>query len=125
MSNKELGDNMHTLAFFLISLAFTQVARRLGWSVSKRFLYFVPVPLVVTICLLWGSAIALAIHASIVWLKPHWLVKWIFGYAQGAYASISQLWSHRRIYDPSASSVAPSDDLVNSVGYLCGVFGRT
>lgn len=79
---------MHTLAFFLMSLAFTQVARRLGWSVSKRFLYFAPVPLVVTICFIWGGAIALAIHALIIWLKPHWLVKWIFGYAQGAYASI-------------------------------------
>lgn len=74
--------------FFLATIVFTQIARRTGWWTSKRFLYTVPAPLAVTSCLMWGGIVAASMHLLIVWLNPHWMLKWIFGYAQGAYASV-------------------------------------
>jgi hypothetical protein len=42
----------------------------------------------VAFCITWGGFIAGAMYFLIGWLKPYWLIKWIFGYAQGAYASV-------------------------------------
>jgi hypothetical protein len=51
-------------------------------------LYVGPIPLLVLTCITWGGAIAIGVYALNAWLAPHWLVKWIFGYAQGAYAAV-------------------------------------
>jgi hypothetical protein len=74
--------------FFLATFLFTQVARRVGWWASRRILYIGSTPMVAISCVMWGGTVALSMHVLVAWLNPHWLVKWIFGYAQGAYAAV-------------------------------------
>ena len=62
--------------------------RRLGWRLSRDSLYFVQSFFAVSFCITWGGCIAGLVHFLIGWLHPYWLVKWIFGYAQGAYAAV-------------------------------------
>lgn len=76
------------MVFVIVTLICSQLGRRLGWVLSKRFLYFAtPFPVIVA-SIIWGSLVALLMHGLIVWLHPHWILKWIFGFAQGAYVSI-------------------------------------
>lgn len=76
-----------TVAFVISSLILTQIARRLGWFLSRRYLYVTSAPFCVVASIAWGSVTALLMFGLIEWLHPHWLLKWIFGYAQGAYAA--------------------------------------
>lgn len=43
---------------------------------------------VVFSCLLWGSTVAMVVHIIVLTFKPHWILKWVFGFGQGAYAAV-------------------------------------
>jgi hypothetical protein len=75
------------MGFFVLSLVLTQIARRMGWALSLRILYIAPPPIYVFACIAWGAGVAVGVFAAAQSMGPHWLVKWIFGYAQGAYAA--------------------------------------
>ena len=75
------------MVFFIASLVFLFLGRKLGWALSKP-LYVAPLPVVVVFCLLWGGIVAAAIHGLIIWQEPSWILRWIFGYALGGYVSI-------------------------------------
>ena len=74
--------------FVIVTLVCSQFGRRLGWALSRRFLYSATWFLVVVASIIWGSLVALLMHGFIVWFHPHWILKWIFGFAQGAYVSV-------------------------------------
>ncbi len=76
------------MVFVIVTLICSQLGRRLGWALSKRFLYFASPLSVVVASIIWGGLVALLMHALIVRYQPHWLLKWIFGFAQGAYVSV-------------------------------------
>lgn len=76
------------MIFVIATLICSQLGRRLGWALSKRFLYFASLFSVVVASIVWGGLVALLMHALIVKLQPHWILKWIFGFAQGAYVSV-------------------------------------
>jgi hypothetical protein len=78
----------HNVAFFFCAIVILLLlARRLGWLLSKRMLYFSADAALLIVCALWGIAVGVVVDALIQWLDPYWLLKWIFGYAMGAYAS--------------------------------------
>lgn len=78
----------HNVAFLFSTIVILLLlARRLGWRVSKRMLYFSADGALIIVGVLWGAGIALVVDALIHWLDPYSLVKWIFGYGLGAYAS--------------------------------------
>ena len=79
---------MRSFGFFVLSFFGTNILRRLGWRLSRGSLYFVQSFFAVTFCIFWGGCIAGLVHSLIGWLHPFWLVKWIFGYGQGAYAAV-------------------------------------
>lgn len=77
-----------SIAFVVVTLVCSYIGRRLGWALSKRFLYFASFSLVIIASIFWGGLVALLMHSLILWFQPHWILKWIFGFAQGAYVSV-------------------------------------
>ena len=99
--------------------------RRLGWRLSRGSLYFVPSFFAVTFCIMWGGCVAGADHLLIIWLHPFWLVKWIFGYGQGAYAAVPNYGLLRESSVPPGAmfrhqmlSIVPVISYVVTVGLL-------
>lgn len=78
----------HNIAFLLLTIALTSLTRAAGWRASKGHLYTLPLVGALPLCILWGGGTAAMFEVLILWLKPQTAMLWIFGYAQGAYASI-------------------------------------
>ena len=76
------------MTFFFLSLLFMYVGRKLGWALSKSFLYPLPEPGCVLISMAWGGIIAFAMCLLIEWQHPNIVLKIIFGYMLGAYVAI-------------------------------------
>jgi hypothetical protein len=74
------------MQFFVYSMIFLYLGRRVGWWFSKSFLYTSQYSAL--LCLLWGAAIALIVRLLINWQNPHIILAIIFGYLLGAYVSI-------------------------------------
>ena len=116
---------MQSFWFFLLSFLGTNILRRLGWRLSRGSLYFVPSFFAVTFCIMWGGCVAGAVHLLIIWLHPFWLVKWIFGYGQGAYAAVPNYGLLRESSVPPGAmfrhqmlSIVPVISYVVTVGLL-------
>jgi len=76
------------LWFILAGLALSFVGRKIGWVVSRAFLYTAPMHFVVGCCILWGLLVCFAIQGLIQWLQPGTVIRWIFGYLLGWYVAI-------------------------------------
>jgi hypothetical protein len=76
------------MIFVIVSVICAFFGRRLGSALSKHFLYFAPMISVIVASIIWGGLVALLMHKLVVWQHPHWILKWIFGFAQGAYVSV-------------------------------------
>jgi len=63
------------------------IGRKIGWSLSKAFLYSGPLLLAILICAVWGAAIAASLDYLIRSLTPGIIAK-VFAYGAGAYTSI-------------------------------------
>ncbi len=76
------------MVFVILTLGCLYCGRRVGWGLSKHFLYSVSEITAVIACIIWGGLVAILVHGLIVWLHPQWILKWIFGFALGGYVSI-------------------------------------
>ena len=76
------------MAFFFIALVFMYIGRKLGWALSRRVLYTAPLGGCILLCVVWGAAIAAALRGLIDWQQPGAVLRWIMGYALGAYVSV-------------------------------------
>ena len=76
------------MIFFLIAFIGMCILRLIGWSLSKKILYWCPTTLAICICFIWGGSVAFAVHILIREFTPHIILKIIMGYGAGAYASI-------------------------------------
>ena len=85
-SGRALG--LTRMAFVIIALIGMYPGRRIGWMLSRAILYQVPLFVAAVGCVLWGALVAYLIHLLVVWQHPHWILKWIFGFALGAYVSV-------------------------------------
>jgi hypothetical protein len=74
--------------FVLIALLELLLLRRLGWLLSKRFLYPGPDWGVGFVTAIWGSLIAGFEALSIWYLHPMFWIEAILGWALGAYLAI-------------------------------------
>ena len=81
-------NNLRLVAFIFIALFGMYPGRRLGWALCRSLLYSAPLIVVAVTCIVWGALIAYLIHLLIAWQHPHWISKWIFGFALGAYVSV-------------------------------------
>ena len=83
-----LGVKAASMAFFFITFGFMYVGRKLGWELSKAILYSIPLAGCMALCIVWGAAVAIAIHGLIEWLHPGVILRWIMGYSLGTYVAV-------------------------------------
>lgn len=76
------------IAFVLFSLVLLYLGRKLGWWLSKASLYDDPLPVVLIECVIWGGLVAYLMHDLIIWHRPHWILRWVFGFGVGSYVSV-------------------------------------
>jgi len=75
------------MGFFFCTVVFMYAGRKLGWIVSKP-LYLAPVVCIILFGIFWGATIAGSIGGLIYWQEPGVILRWIMGYALGAYVAI-------------------------------------
>jgi hypothetical protein len=74
------------MSFAIICILGLIVGRKLGWALSKAWLYTARSDTrVIAVCVAWGLWIALGVRVLILWQQPHWALKYILGYGVGAY----------------------------------------
>lgn len=76
------------MGFFFAALVFMLAGRKLGWMFSKKFLYPTSGAVCLTGTVVWGVNVAFAMDLLIAWLHPGMILKWIMGFALGAYVAI-------------------------------------
>lgn len=76
------------MVFFLVAVVGMYVGRKLGWSLSKRWLYTAHVGITAILCGFWGGLVAYSVNLLIVWREPGLILKIIMGYALGCYVAI-------------------------------------
>ncbi len=74
--------------FAFAALALMVFGRMLGWWVSRVFLYRVPMFLAFLGATAWGIAVGVSMSGLIGWLHPGTALRWIMGFALGAYVAI-------------------------------------
>lgn len=76
------------MVFSLVALVGMFVGRKVGWFISRNFLYPLPKSTALLLCIIWGTIIAFLIHSLILWQNPNIIIKVILGYFLGAYVSM-------------------------------------
>jgi len=76
------------MAFFFIAFGFMYIGRKLGWTLSKYALYTAPITGSIVLCVVWGAVVAAAMCGLIDWQQPGIILRWIMGYALGAYIAV-------------------------------------
>jgi hypothetical protein len=79
---------MKSIAFIFAALVFMMIGRKIGWGLSKAFLYTAPVVLSFIGMVIWGIGVGWCMSGLIGWLHPNAVVKWIMGFALAAYVAI-------------------------------------
>ena len=74
--------------FVLAAIVFMFVGRKLGWWLSRVFFYQSNFVFAVIGVALWGVVVAIGVSWLIEWQHPGTILKWIFGFALGAYVAI-------------------------------------
>ena len=76
------------MAFFLLALIFMFVGRKLGWALSKSLLYTAPLFIALVLATLWGGLVAFGMRELLNWQQPGAILRWLMGYALGAYVAV-------------------------------------
>jgi len=74
--------------FAFAAVVFMVVGRKLGWLLSRAFLYPAPIALSLVGTVVWGVLVGFSISTLIGWLHPGSILRWVLGFALGAYVSI-------------------------------------
>ena len=78
----------NNIAFVFVSFVFMMVGRKLGWGLSKAILYTAPVVLSFIGMVIWGVGVGWSMSGLIGWLHPNVILRWVMGFALGAYIAI-------------------------------------
>lgn len=76
------------MAFFFLTVLFMYLGRKLGWALSRRVLYRASTVFAVIAAIAWGEVVAVSVFGLIDWQRPGTVLKWVMGYALGAYVAI-------------------------------------
>lgn len=76
------------MVFFFVAMIFLYIGRKVGWALSRGVLYTASLPTLVLLCVVWGGAVALVVRFGIDAQQPQVVLRWIMGYALGAYVAI-------------------------------------
>jgi hypothetical protein len=75
------------MAFFVGCFFSTFIGRKIGWRLSRSFLYTSSWTVCVILCLGWAIGVAYALRLFILAMQPGLVLK-VFGYGAGAYISV-------------------------------------
>ena len=104
------------MTFILLMLLGMYVGRKLGWALSRGVLYRTVLPAAILGCIVWGAASGFLVHAMLVWQRPGWLLRWVFGYALGAYVAIP---NYGLVLEPTVpASAIPRHQVIGVVPLL-------
>ena len=70
------------------ALIFLYSGRKVGWALSKGFFYPAPAMLAFAGLIIWGVMVGWVTSSLIVWQHPSVILKWVLGFALGAYVAI-------------------------------------
>ena len=103
------------MLFFVLSFAFMNIGRQIGYALCRP-LYRRGLTLIVAFGLLWGAGVAAAMHSLVGWQHPGFLLKWVMGYALGAYVAIPNYM----LVDPAtmAPDIMTKDTVLNGVPFI-------
>ncbi|MGH9500378.1 MAG: hypothetical protein ACRD3L_14650 [Terriglobales bacterium] len=76
------------MKFALIAFVGMFVGRKIGWSLSKGFFYVAPMVLAVAGVAVWGIVVGYGMSYLIGATHPNLILRWILGFALGAYVAI-------------------------------------
>ena len=79
---------MDAMWFVFAAFAFMMVGRKIGWAVSKGFLYTAPTVVSFVGAVVWGIAVGWCMSGLIRWQHPNVIFKWILGFGLAAYVAI-------------------------------------
>jgi hypothetical protein len=79
------------MTFFFIAAVFMYIGRKIGWAVSRSFLYVTSVGAAVVASIIWGCVVAVLMFGLIRWQDPNIIVKIIMGYGLGGYVAVPNL----------------------------------
>lgn len=116
---------MQGLYFVLISITAIYVFRKIGWLFSKKVLYysFLKLSYVILLCVLWGFLIGYLTHLFIEWREPNLVLKIIFGYCAGWYASLPDFGLFKKIKTTLDYDFKLRHDLIGNISMIS--FGIT
>jgi hypothetical protein len=99
--------------FIFLSIILMVIGRKVGWAISKGILYPAPTTVSLVLSACWGIAVGFAISGMIGALHPGPVLKWIMGFALGAYVAIPNfgLFSQGTIPD----DVQPRHTMISNV----------
>lgn len=75
------------MVYVVLTLLLLFAGRKIGWVISK-YMYTANKGVVVLFGLAWGAAIALSVRFLIDQNQPGIVMRWLMGYALGAYVAI-------------------------------------
>jgi len=76
------------MTFFLLSILFMFIGRKIGWLFSRIVLYQTRASAALIFAALWAALVAFAMRGLINVQQPGAVLRWIFGYSLGAYVAI-------------------------------------
>ena len=102
------------MIFFILAFVFLCVGRKIGWTLSRRYLYTTPsYGGAVIACAMWGLAVAVIIFALIRWQDPNMILKIIMGYALGGYVAIPNFGLIKK--ETIHNGAKPRHDLISNL----------
>src|SRR5579875_2928616 len=75
------------MLFFVCCIATLLIGRKMGWMLSRRVFYAAPSAIAVSLCLLWGVAIALGFRLMVRSLHPNVFLA-VLGFMAGGYIAV-------------------------------------
>ncbi|MEA2097110.1 MAG: hypothetical protein U9P73_10520 [Candidatus Cloacimonadota bacterium] len=103
----------HNVIFVLMASIFMFLGRKLGWMLSKKFLYTLPSTIALTLSILWGFVIATGMFILISWQSPILILRIIMGYALGSYVSIPNFGLLDETRLPEGGQLKKRDTLIS------------
>ena len=110
-------------SIYLFRIDFMFIGRKLGWTLSRTVLYTAPVALAVGLCLFWGIGVAGAMLALLNCQQPSLAIRWVIGYALGAYVTVPNYGLFAESYVPDYA--APRQKIISSLPLMSYVAAAT
>ena len=76
------------MLFFILAVIYLSIGRTLGWALSRSLLYTVRTPVLLVLGVAWGVLVAGTMRGLINWQEPGTILRWVMGYALGAYVAV-------------------------------------